>query len=72
MQLVIEIPSRKQPNSNMPLPADTTSPEFLAARSAGMARHIPRMGMNESFASLTPSPSAWARTPVAWRLNISI
>jgi len=50
MQLVIEIPSRKQPNSNMPLPADTTSPEFLAARSAAMARHIPRMGMNESFA----------------------
>ena len=26
----------------------------------------------ETFACLTPTPPAWARTPMAWRLNISL
>jgi len=29
---------------------------------------IPRVGMNERFVSLAPTPLAWARTPMAWRL----
>jgi hypothetical protein len=33
---------------------------------------MPRTASGDMFARLTPTPSAWARTPLASRLNISL